>query len=184
LPRPVTASHIELLDRYRQWLLDEALPAGGLGPNERERIDERHIVDSLLFAVALAEPASVWDVGTGVGLPGIPLAVLLSETEFTLIDRSERRTRLTRRAARILDLDNVRVVTGDVNAMTESADAIVSRASMPPDAMARVCAPHLRDQGVIVVGGSWVSRPEVEGWTTLTIDVLDRVVWLLMMRAA
>jgi 16S rRNA (guanine527-N7)-methyltransferase len=181
--RPVTESHIERLDRYRQWLLDEALPAGGLGPNEVARIDERHIVDSLLFAVALEEPSSVWDVGTGVGLPGIPLAVLLSDTEFTLIDRSARRTDLTRRAARILELENVRVVTGDVTAMTGWADAIVSRASMIPATLARICVPHLHEHGVIVVGGSWVTRPKVEGWTTLTIDVLDHEVWLLMMRA-
>jgi 16S rRNA (guanine527-N7)-methyltransferase len=132
----------------------------------------------------LEDPQSVWDVGTGVGLPGIPLAVLLPETEFQLIDRSSRRTTLTRRAARILGLDNVIVVTRDVAKMTGSTDAVVSRATMTPDILASMCLPHLQPEGVIVVGGSWVERPMVEGWQTLTTRVLDREVWLLKMRGA
>jgi 16S rRNA (guanine527-N7)-methyltransferase len=177
-------AQIDTLERYRDWLVDEARPAGGIGPHEAPRVGERHILDSLLFASALDDPGSVWDVGTGVGLPGVPLAVLLPETEFLLIDRSSRRTTLARRAVRILELGNVTVVNRDVRQMTGSTDAVVSRASMAPETLADWCLPHLHPGGVIVVGGSWVEPPVVEGWATLSTSVLDREVWLLMMRAA
>jgi 16S rRNA G527 N7-methylase RsmG len=172
------------LERYRSWLVDEAVPAGGLGPNEVDRLGDRHIADSLLFATKLGNPGTVWDLGSGVGLPGIPLAISMPDTLFTLVDRSGRRVDLMRRAVRILDLANVKVEMVDLERLRGSVEAIVARAVASPEALLPVARGHLRPGGIALVGGSWVSPPRIAGWETVEVGslALDRPVWLLMMR--
>jgi 16S rRNA (guanine527-N7)-methyltransferase len=183
--RELSAGQTDLLRRYRDWLLDEAVVAGGIGPNEGERIDNRHIGDSLVFAAGFPQdPIEVLDVGSGVGLPGIPLAILMPETRFNLLDRSGRRVELTRRAVRILDLPNVEVVHADIAEWDRQLDGIVSRGSLSPEQALTSFNRILSDDGVAVVGGSWGSRPEVVGFEPLQVPatVLDQTVWLLIMR--
>lgn len=158
---------------------------GGIGPAEIERIDRRHLADSLLFAIGLpGDRREVWDLGSGAGLPGIPLAIALPETRFTLVDRSGRRVDLLRRAIRVLGLQNCQPVQGDINDLEGPVENIVSRASMPAEQLGETVRALLSPQGAAVTGGSWRERPEVRGWDTVEIpeDVLDQTVWLLIMR--
>lgn len=174
-----------ILERFRSWLIDEAVPAGVIGPAEIERIDRRHIGDSILFARCFSNPTAVVDFGSGAGLPGIPLAITHPGTDFTLIERSGRRVDLLRRLARILDLPNIEVIQGDVDSIAWSSQVIVSRATLIPEEAREVLAPRLAPDGVLVLGGSWVSSPSFRGWTTVPVpySILDQEVWLLMMRA-
>ena len=179
-------TQIGRLADYRHWLATEAKTAGGIGPDEVDRLDTRHIADSLLFGSQIeANHIDIWDFGTGVGLPGIPLAILFPTRRLTLIDRSGRRVRLARRAIRILELDNVSVVQSDVTKISGSADVIVARASLTAEMIAPVAMNHLRTPGICLVGGSWVEEPRVPGWETvqISLDDLDRPVWILKMRA-
>jgi len=180
----IDSAQLALLSNYRDWLLSEALPAGGIGRAEGVRIDQRHIADSLLFAAPMVEPEGMWDLGSGVGLPGIPLAILFPKTPVVLIDRSERRVELMKRAVRILDLPNVRVEHGEIDHLKGSSPTIVSRATLPPDEMLKVMRRHLDPGGMAIVGGSWKQKPTARGWEIMTIppDVLDHTVWLLIMR--
>ncbi len=175
----------DLLERYGEWLATEGLRAGGSGPSEIERIDRRHLADSLLFTTALpASSQEVWDLGSGAGLPGIPLAISHPDTRFTLVDRSGRRVDLMRRAIRVLGLQNCQAVRGDIGDLEGPVETIVSRASVPPEQLGRIATRLLSPKGVAVAAGSWRERPEVEGWETVEIpeDVLDQTVWLLIMR--
>ena len=161
------------------------MPAGGIGPAEPDRIDRRHLADSVLFATQIPTgPHEVWDLGSGIGLPGIPLAILMSECEFRLIDRSGRRVTLMRRALRVLDLENCQVWQTRIEDLKGETDVIVSRASLPAARLGEVVSGHLRPGGIAVVAGSWRQRPEHPGWTTIEIppDALDQTVWLLIMR--
>ena len=109
--RRLNPNQIERLARFQEWLVTEAVPAGGLGPNEVDRVARRHVADSLLFASVLeGSPEHIRDLGSGVGLPGIPLAILLPESRVELVDRSGRRTDLIKRAVRVLGLPNVDVI--------------------------------------------------------------------------
>ena len=178
-------TQIELMDRYQTWLTTEGFSAGGVGTNEPEQLDRRHLGDSLLFASQFPPYVpEVWDLGSGVGLPGIPLAILLPATEFVLIDRSGRRCHLLRRVVRILDLPNCRVEQTDIEDLEGTVDVIVSRASLPPEALGAVVERHLNPGGVAVAAGSWRNRPDFEDWTTVEIppDALDQTIWLLIMR--
>ncbi len=176
---------VERLTRYRDWLVDEAVPAGGIGPSEAAKLDRRHIGDSILFATVIDDSSEeVWDLGSGVGLPGVPLAVLNPDVEFVLIDRSRRRATLTRRAVRILGLENVQVRQGEIAGIPSNLSTIVSRATLTPDLARRVLGRHLGTGGRALIGGSWDSRPSYQGWKTIHVpaSVLDQDVWLLMMR--
>ena len=176
---------IEQMNGYARWLVTEGHQAGGIGPAETDRIDRRHLGDSVLFASQLPHDLStIWDLGSGVGLPGIPLAICLPASRFVLIDRSGRRCHLMRRALRILELPNCQVQQADITDLTGTTDAIVARASLSPDELGDVISAHLEPGGLAVVAGSWLARPEFSGWTTVEIpaDALDQTIWLLIMR--
>jgi len=178
------ATQGDLLVKYRKWLATEAISSGLMGSAEIQRIDSRHIADSLLFAFPMDEPDEIWDLGSGAGLPGIPLAILLPDTKLVLIDRSGRRVDMLNRATRILNLPNVEVRQCDIGDLSGVTSTIVSRASIPPRQLAGTMKMHLEQGGTAVVGGSWKKKPVVLGWETVEIppDILDHVVWLLIMR--
>lgn len=182
-----------LLEGYAAWLVEEAIPAGGLGPKEGERVWDRHIADSLTFARGLPESGTVVDGGTGVGLPGIPLAIARPDLTFWLVDRGGRRTRLIERALAILDLPEVVVIRRDVYDLSGSFEGLVFRGALPrleiPGSAHRLLAPG----GSCVVGLSRrPEEPDVEevesmvrsfGMTMETTrvpdEVLDGPAWLL-----
>ena len=176
---------IEKMSSFGLWLATEAVSAGGIGPAEIPRIESRHLADSVLFARFFDPgPKQIWDLGTGVGLPGIPLAICFPETEFVLIDRSGRRIDLLRRVTRILELSNCRVVQTEISDLSGATDVIVSRATLSPERLHQVMLKHLEPGGIGVAGGSWITRPQAPGWEISEIphDVLDQTVWFLIMR--
>jgi len=176
---------LERLEVFEQWLADEAIPAGGLGRGEINRLHDRHLGDSILFGAGLDPMAAhVLDIGSGVGLPGIPLAIVMGSTRFTLLDRSGRRVDLMRRAVRILELENVMVEQGEIETRPNQESAVVSRATLPPDRARDLILPRLDPDGRAVLGGSWKRRPHYQGWVTIEIPatVLDQTIWLLIMR--
>ncbi len=180
---PLDGGQLESLEDYIHWLADEAAAAGGIGPNEVPQLLERHVGDALTWLQPIdAAPISLLDVGSGVGLPGIPLAIALPNTQITLLDRSGRRCGLLRRAIRVLDLPHVVVRQDDVAGVGDQAGVVVSRASLPPDQL----LPHLRriTHGLAIVGGSTAGPVEVAGYTTAKIEsrYLDSPRWLLIMR--
>jgi 16S rRNA (guanine527-N7)-methyltransferase len=171
--------------RYGDWLGSEAALAGGLGPEEPDRLDNRHLADSLAVAECWhpLRPSSIADLGSGVGLPGIPLAILYPDAAVTLVDRSEARCRLLKRAARVLGLPNLRVVQTDVNDLEGTFDVAVARGLAAPDrvlpALRRLVAPG----GCGVVLGSRVAEVSVPGFSTREVGtgILEPVSWILMM---
>ncbi len=173
---------LDLLTTFHSWLATEATDAGGIGPGEANRLWSRHIADSLTFMVGLRRPRAVVDVGSGVGLPGIPLAIALPEVGFTLLDRSERRCHLAERAVRILELSNVEVVQRDYQRVTLPHDTAVSRAVATPAAFAGELRRLLPEGTLAVLGGSYgVSDPPRSGdFEILRVppDVLGEAAWL------
>lgn len=176
---------LKLFSRLRQWLIEEALPAGGLGPHEQAVLVPRHIADSLLLAQPFpVDAARIIDVGSGVGLPGLPLAILHPDSAVLLVDRSGRRCRLARRGARVLGLDNVEVVEADITHFDVATDIAVSRAAIPP-ALLRPLLPRLvRPGGVAVLAASTVSKPREDGFETVEVPegIVGESRWLLVWR--
>ena len=175
---------ISALERFGDWLISEAAAAGGIGPQEADRVADRHIGDSVVMARGLGDSDVVWDLGSGVGLPGLPLAICFPEKRFVLVDRSGKRTDLLRRVSRILDLQNVVVRQEEIEDLKGPIPSIISRATLPPDKARKVFRQLLSPAGVATVGGSWTRRPRQEGWEIIEVPqkVLDRQVWLLIMQ--
>lgn len=174
------------LATYREWLRSEGHRSGGIGPAESNRLERRHLADSLLFAGFVTSSREVWDLGTGVGLPGVPLAIALPDTSFVLFDRSGRRIDLLRRVVRILDLENCETVQGEIEDLQGPVETIVTRASLSPHMMLMQAHRLLRSSGRAIMAGSWSEAPQQPGWDTVEIPeyVLDQTVWLLIMRRA
>lgn len=190
----------ELLEAYTSWLKSEAIPAGGLGPREYDRVWSRHVADSLLFASAWPEhaPTEILDVGTGVGLPGIPLAVLWPETEVTLLDRGGRRIRLLQRIVRILGLQNVHLFQGDAFDVADEWSGVVYRGSVKAPESVGLSARLLGVPGTAVLGLSRRAEPPDRSRDLVGVaaalgleativgvppTILDAPAWLLIMRA-
>lgn len=151
----------ERLLRYESWLLDEAIPAGGIGPGEGSRLFDRHIADSLAFLRLLAPNArSLLDVGSGVGLPAIPMAIARPEMAVTILDRAERRTRLAGRALRILGLENAVTRTVDVASVEETFEVITFRASLGLDDAAVTFLRLARERGIGLFAWSRLTDPK------------------------
>lgn len=175
---------IDRLQRFTEWLGGEAIEAGGLGPNEAGKLLSRHVLDSLAFSAGWAEPPDeCWDLGSGVGLPGIPLAVIWPETRVRLIDRSGRRCDLARRAARVAGID-VEVRQEEIRLLDGPVEAIVSRAAIPAQRFAPLLQRILAPGGRAVISGG---RGAPDGFQTLdlgfTSEILDPPPRLLMMAA-
>jgi 16S rRNA (guanine527-N7)-methyltransferase len=161
---PLPAEADEYLEGFVAWLREEAIPAGGLGPREGERVWTRHIADSIAFAAAIdSAPASLLDVGTGVGLPGIPLALLWPDTTITLLDRGGRRTRLLERVIELLEIGDIAVVRRDIVDMSGLYEVVAFRGSLRPADAVVECGRLLAKGGTGIVGVS--RRPETPDLT-------------------
>lgn len=181
----VGARERELFSRLRQWLTEEALPAGGLGPHEQAVVVSRHIADSLVLARPFPVGAgTITDVGSGVGLPGLPLAIVHPDATVLLVDRSERRCRLARRGARVLGLANVEVVEAEASHFAVAADVVVSRGALPPPSLRPLLPRLVRPGGVAVLAGSTVRRPREEGFEVVEVpaEILGGPRWMLVWR--
>jgi 16S rRNA (guanine527-N7)-methyltransferase len=195
---PLEGDRVAQLQDYASWLVGEGIPAGGLGPREGDRLWTRHIADSVTFAAGWDEPPEeLLDVGSGIGLPGIPLAILWPATTVTLLDRGGRRTRLLHRIVRILALENVIVEQADVFSVADEWQALTFRGAVKAPEAVGLAAKMLVPGGTAVLGLSRRARPpdrtrDLQGVATalqlstelrsVPARVLDGPAWLLIMR--
>ncbi len=181
------------MQAFAGWLASEGAVAGGIGPHEASRLWDRHLLDSALFSTYWpTPPQECLDLGSGVGLPGIVLAILWPDSHMQLVDRSGRRVRLMRRAVRILGLPNVTVLEKDISELEGNRQALVMRATLPPAAAVTLCGKLLAPGGQAVVGLSRSEAPQVDdqpenatgvGLETRVemVKVLDPPAWMLIM---
>jgi 16S rRNA (guanine527-N7)-methyltransferase len=95
-----------------------------------QQIVIRHLLDSLVLLPLLKNNQRILDVGTGAGLPGIPLALMLPERSFTLLDSQAKKLRFLRHVQYTLGINNVTVVQARIETYPAKPgfDCIVSRA--------------------------------------------------------
>ena len=108
----------------------------------------RHILDSLVVLPWLRDD-SLLDVGTGAGLPGLPLAIACPDLTITLLDSSDKKLRFVRQAAAELELDQVNIVHARMQTYqpAQPFDMVISRAVSSLAALYRMTQPLLRGGG-------------------------------------
>ena len=115
--------------QYVDILVSRGVDWGLIGPREIGRLWERHILNSIALESLIPEGCRVADVGSGAGLPGIPLAILRPDLEMILIEPMLRRSNFLTEAIDELGLDDrVSVVRGRAEDADLHVDVVVSRA--------------------------------------------------------
>ena len=122
-----------LLDQYVSILGGRGLEWGLLGPREGDRLWSRHISNSLALVDLLSEGIDLADIGSGAGLPGIPLAIVRPDVRVTLIESLARRVRFLEMAIEELGLeDRVTVIRGRAEEQKKRHfDVVTARAVAP-----------------------------------------------------
>jgi 16S rRNA (guanine527-N7)-methyltransferase len=137
--------------RYEQWLAGAGIERGLLGPREVPRLWERHVLNSAVLATLLSPGDSVVDVGSGAGLPGIPLALAVPACRIVLLEPLARRAAFLQEVVDDLDLaPRVSVVRGRAEEVVRDGtryDIAVARAVAPLDRLAGWCLPLLKASG-------------------------------------
>src|SRR6266540_1856931 len=136
----------------------EAVRLGFLGPREGSRLRSRHIDDALALAeVRSPRPGERWaDLGSGAGLPGLPLAARYPDSSFTLIDAQQRRLAWVAATAAELGLANLTTVHGRLEDLgrgpeRERFDVATARALGPLPVVAELGLPLVRVGGLLIV---------------------------------
>src|SRR4029453_6737933 len=118
---------------YEVLLLDRALPLGMIAPGDRDHLRRRHILDSLRGAPFLAgTQGEVADLGSGAGLPGIPLAIALPDVGFGLIEVRRRRVAFLELVVDTLRIPNVRVLPSSIEKVSDTFAGCLARAVADP----------------------------------------------------
>ncbi len=148
---------------YAELLADQGVLRGLIGPRELERVWERHILNSAAIVPYLGDGVMV-DVGSGAGLPGLVVAAMQPDRRIVLVEPMERRVQWLLEASRAAGIDNVTVVRGRAEEVTESveADIITARAVASIDKLVKWCVPLLKPEGRMVLLKGRSAREELE----------------------
>jgi len=146
---------VDAAAEYAQLLATEGTVRGLIGPREVPRLWERHLLNSAAIASLVPVGARVVDVGSGAGLPGIPLALARPDLTVTLLEPLARRVAFLTECVHRLGLERVTVVRGraeegPIRRQLGGADVVTARAVAPLDKLAGWCLPLLRPGGLLL----------------------------------
>ncbi len=149
--RAVFGDRLDDAQRYAQILAGAGVERGLIGPRETDRLWDRHLLNSVALTELLSPGDQIADIGSGAGLPGIPLALARPDLRVTLIEPLLRRTDFLREVIDDLGVD-IAVVRGRaedqiVRQQVGEMDAVVSRAVASLDKLTRWSMPLLRPGG-------------------------------------
>jgi 16S rRNA (guanine527-N7)-methyltransferase len=150
----VFGTRLDLAQRYAELLADTGVEWGLLGPREVDRIWDRHLLNCGVIAELMEPGERVVDIGSGAGLPGLPLLIAEPALHVVLIESLLRRSEFLHRVVRELGLE-VEVIRGraedaSVRESVGVCDVVVSRAVAALDQVTRWSLPLLRPGGRMV----------------------------------
>lgn len=142
---------------------------------DRDEAVEKHLVDSLTLLPLLPETTRLLDLGSGGGLPGIPLSIVLPQLQVVSVDAVAKKIHFQRHAARLLGLTRFTALHARVEALAQQADhrqgydVVVARAFSALSNLAVLAAPLLRP------GGRLFAMKGPEGGQELTAAAAELV---------
>jgi len=146
-PEPQEAA----LRRFEGLLRDRGIGLGLVAAADKDVIAERHVRDSLRALAAIGPRGrTALDLGSGAGLPGIPLAIARPELHFGLVESQRRRVAWLELVVDELGLKNVEVIHDRIEDVKASVDLCFARALAPPGRSWKLARPLLRPGGRLV----------------------------------
>ncbi|WP_233189985.1 16S rRNA (guanine(527)-N(7))-methyltransferase RsmG [Corynebacterium sp. J010B-136] len=154
-PSEVFKDRLPLAEKYHDLLATDGSTRGFIGPREVPRLWERHLINCAVIGDVMDEGATVVDVGSGAGLPGIPLAIARPDLQITLIEPLLKRSVFLQEVVDKLALDNVTVIRGraeegPIKKAVAGADIVTSRAVAPLGKLAKWSLPLVRRGGEMI----------------------------------
>lgn len=142
---------LSLFAEYRDLLLHYNGTTNLIGPMNATQIEERLLMDSLTAAATYVPTGSIVDVGSGAGLPGIPLKILYPDLALTLVEPRKKRVLFLELAAKRLKLTSTVVVRSKIEASDIGVhDYVISKALCAPPKWLELALPITAPEGVIV----------------------------------
>lgn len=176
----VFGERLPLAEAYADLLAGSGTERGLIGPREADRLWDRHLLNSAVVTELIPDGASVVDVGSGAGLPGIPMALARPDLRLELVEPLLRRTTWLDEVVAELGLaDQVTVTRGKVAVIGRRAvDVVTARAVAPLERLLPMCMPLLAPGGVLLALKGSSAEDEVAAvhdrlrrWKVASLDV-------------
>jgi len=141
---------------YAEFLKNQGIERGLIGPREADRIWERHIFNCLPITTLFTKGATVFDIGSGAGLPGIVIALARPDLTVVLIEPLERRVEFLQEAVETLtEIEGqtplqVQVVRGRAQDVKTTADYVTARAVAPLEKLKKISWHLLKVNGSLL----------------------------------
>lgn len=158
----VFGDRIALARRYAELLVRDGDLLGLLGPREMPKLWTRHILNSAVVAELVPAGVTVADVGSGAGLPGIPMAIAQPDAHFTLIEPMERRSDWLAEVVEELGLTNVTVKRARAEEVGDVYDLVTARAVSALPKLLRMTVPLTKNGGAIIALKGSKAQEEVD----------------------
>jgi 16S rRNA (guanine527-N7)-methyltransferase len=170
--RAIFGDRYDVAAAYADLLTTTGIERGLIGPREAERIWSRHLINSAAVAPLIPQRARVVDLGSGAGLPGIPLAIARPDLTVVLLEPMKRRATFLRECLATLPLPGVTVEEGRAEAgVAPLAEVVVARAVASLATLVRLSFPLLVDSGLLLaLKGRRASGELKDMRRTMTVD--------------
>ncbi|PYC87584.1 16S rRNA (guanine(527)-N(7))-methyltransferase RsmG [Streptomyces tateyamensis] len=169
--REIFGEQFPSAQRYAELLATAGVQRGLIGPREVPRLWDRHVLNCAVLSELLPPDATLCDVGSGAGLPGIPVALARPDVSVTLLEPLLRRTTFLEEVVRELGLENVTVLRGRAEEMVGkiSVQIVTARAVAPLDRLAGWGMPLLRPYGqMLALKGDTAEQELADSRSALT----------------
>ena len=158
------STRLPVVERYAAALATDGVVRGLIGPREAPRLWDRHLVNCALLGELLPQGASVCDIGSGAGLPGLVVAIARPDLQVTLVEPLLRRTTFLQEVVGELELGNVEVRRARAEALhgERTFDVVTSRAVAPLGRLLAWSMPLVAPEGALVAMKGSSIQTEIE----------------------
>lgn len=169
IAQAVLGEHHAVAEKYVDILSSRGVDWGLIGPREVDRLWSRHLLNSVAIEGLIEQSATVLDVGSGAGLPGIPLAILRPDLTVTLLEPLLRRANFLTEVVTELGLDaRVTVIRGRAEEQHNTYQVVTCRAVAALPKLLGWCLPLVAPRGeLLAIKGESAEQELVEVRTLL-----------------
>jgi 16S rRNA (guanine527-N7)-methyltransferase len=156
--------------KYADFLTDQGILRGLIGPREGERIWERHIFNSLSVLSLIPPGSRVIDIGSGAGLPGIPIALARPDIQMTLLEPLQRRVDFLTEAVEGLEIE---VIRGRAEDCKKQFDVVTARAVAPMEKLRKMTWHLLKKGGLLLAIKGESAATEAAAFPAATVHEIE-----------